>query len=114
MTCIFCDIIKNKPAETTILYETDELIAIADRYPQAPVHQLIIPKKHITTLNDLTEADIPLIGTLINTATFLAEKAGIAQTGYRTLFNCNQDGGQAVFHIHLHLLGGRSLLWPPG
>lgn len=113
MPCIFCDIIQNTPTKA-IRYETDELIALDDLYPQAPIHQLIIPKKHITTLNHITETDLPLIGRMIKTATLLAEKAGIAQTGYRTLFNCNQDGGQAVFHLHLHLLGGRSLLWPPG
>ncbi len=110
---IFLRIIRRElPAE--IEYEDDEVIAIKDINPQAPVHILIIPKKHIRTLNDLTEEDIPLIGKMTLIAKQLAEAKGIADSGYRLVWNCNRDAGQTVFHIHLHLLGGRVFSWPPG
>lgn len=113
MDCIFCKIIKKElPAEIT--YQDEDIIAFNDRHPRAPVHQLILPKKHITTLNDLTEADTLLAGNILQIARHLAKKENIAQSGYRTVFNCNKDGGQEVFHLHLHLLGGRPLHWPPG
>jgi len=113
MDCIFCQIVHGQ-SSTEKLYEDDQLIVFRDLHPQAPVHQLIVPKKHIATLNDLTETDSLLIGALFQTARQLAQKTGVAQTGYRTVFNCNADGGQAIFHLHLHLLGGRKLAWPPG
>ncbi len=110
---IFLRIIRREiPAE--IEYEDDEIIAIKDINPQAPVHILIIPKKHIRTLNDLSEEDIPLIGKMTLVAKQLAAQKGIADSGYRLVWNCNRDAGQTVFHIHLHLLGGRVFSWPPG
>lgn len=108
MSCLFCKII-NKEIPATIHYEDDEILAFEDISPKAPLHLLIIPKKHISTLNDVTEQDIPLVGKLVKTASMLAEKFGVDQSGYRTVFNCNEDGGQIVFHIHLHLLGGKKL-----
>lgn len=109
MDCLFCKIIKREiPA--TIRYEDDDMIAFDDINPKAPYHFLIVPKKHICTLNDLSEQDVPLVGKLIKKASELAKDLGIAESGYRTLFNCNKDGGQVVFHIHLHVLGGKRLL----
>ncbi|NQZ31849.1 MAG: histidine triad nucleotide-binding protein [Oceanospirillaceae bacterium] len=108
MDCLFCKIIKREiPA--TIQYEDDHMIAFNDINPKAPIHLLIVPKKHICTLNDVTEQDIELVGRLVKTASTLAEQFNIAQSGYRTVFNCNDDGGQEVYHIHLHLLGGKKL-----
>lgn len=113
MDCIFCKIIKNElPAK--IVYQDKNIIAFTDRHPRAPIHLLIVPKKHISTLNDLTEKDTILVGDMLQVARHLAEESNIAQSGYRTIFNCNKDGGQEVFHLHLHLLGGRTLHWPPG
>jgi histidine triad (HIT) family protein len=111
--CLFCNIASGKiPAEK--VYEDDDAVAFRDISPQAPTHILIIPRKHIETLNDLGEGDATLIGKLILVARKLADSEGISESGYRTVFNCNQDAGQAVFHIHLHLLGGRAMKWPPG
>lgn len=113
MDCIFCKIIQKKlPA--TIIYYDDKVAAFDDIYPKAPQHKIIIPKKHIATINDLKEEDKNLIGHMVYAAKQLAAEIGIAESGYRVLMNCNADGGQAVYHIHLHLLGGRSLHWPPG
>lgn len=113
MDCIFCKIIKGEiPAQ--IVYEDEELIAFNDINPRAPIHQLIVPRKHIATLNDLTEEESALAGHMLLTARRLTEKANIAKSGYRAVFNCNADGGQEIFHLHLHLLGGRPLHWPPG
>ena len=108
MDCLFCKII-NREIPATIHYEDDDVIAFDDINPQAPFHFLIVPKKHISTLNDLTENDSPTVGKLVKIASELAKKMGIAESGYRTLFNCNGDAGQVVFHIHLHLLGGKKL-----
>ena len=113
MSTIFTKII-NKEIPADIVYEDDELLAFNDIAPQAPVHILIIPKKEISTLNNLKTEDGIIVGKMILLAKDLAKKYKIDQTGYRTVFNCNEDGGQTVFHIHLHLLGGRSLGWPPG
>lgn len=113
MDCIFCKIIEGQiPA--TILYQDDMVMAVDDIQPKAPTHKLILPRKHIATLNDLTEEDTLLVGHIIQTAKLLAKELGIAEEGYRTVFNCNTWGGQVVFHIHLHLLGGRAMQWPPG
>lgn len=113
MDCIFCKIIKGEsPADK--VYEDENILAFKDSHPRAPIHHLIVPKKHIATLNDLTEADTQLVGTMIQRARLLAKEADIAENGYRTVFNCNADGGQVVFHLHLHLIGGRALHWPPG
>jgi len=97
-----------------IVWENDELLAFRDIQPQAPVHLLIIPKRKIRTLNDLGEADAGLVGRMVLAARELAQSEGIAEDGYRLNFNCNPAGGQSVWHIHLHLLGGRQMNWPPG
>ena len=97
-----------------IVYETDEVLAFRDINPQAPTHILIIPKREIATLNDLAPEDAPLIGQLFLAARRIAADLGVAESGYRTVMNCNRDGGQDVFHIHLHLLAGRRMGWPPG
>lgn len=113
MDCIFCKIINGEiPAE--IIYEDKQVIAFDDLYPKAPVHKLIIPRKHIATINDIEETDKELIGHMFYVAKELATKFDIAESGYRTLMNCNAGGGQEVFHLHLHLLGGRQMSWPPG
>ena len=113
MSTIFSKII-NKEISAEIVYEDDQLIAFNDINPQAPVHILIIPKKEIKTLNDTQLQDKAILGKIILLAKDLAQQHNIDERGYRTIFNCNDDGGQTVFHIHLHLIGGRSLSWPPG
>jgi histidine triad (HIT) family protein len=111
--CLFCKIIAGQiPA--TIVHSSDRIVAIKDINPQAPTHVLILPRRHIATLNDLNESDDALIGELSRTAAAIAKKNGHAEAGYRTVFNTNADAGQTVFHIHLHLLGGRKMAWPPG
>ncbi|BAN68653.1 histidine triad nucleotide-binding protein [endosymbiont of unidentified scaly snail isolate Monju] len=111
--CIFCKIAAGEiPAEK--VYEDDQVVGFRDLNPQAPVHVLLIPRRHITTLNDLTEADEALVGHLFRVAARIAADEGLAERGYRTVMNCNAEGGQTVFHIHLHLLGGRQMTWPPG
>lgn len=113
MDCIFCKIVNGEiPAK--IIYEDDQIIAFDDAYPKAPQHKLIIPRKHFATLNDLQKEDANLAGRLLLTAQQLAQDLGIAQSGYRVVINCNKGGGQEVYHVHLHLLGGRTLQWPPG
>jgi histidine triad (HIT) family protein len=97
-----------------IVYENDDLVAFRDLSPQAPTHILIIPRKPIRTLNDLEEADAELVGKLFLAAAKVAKQVGIAEAGYRVVVNCNAVGGQTVFHLHLHLLGGRAMQWPPG
>jgi histidine triad (HIT) family protein len=96
------------------VYEDDELLAFNDINPQAPMHVLIVPKRHISTLNDLTPGDDHIVGSIIRRAGALAAERGYADRGYRTVFNTNSEAGQSVFHIHLHLLAGRGLGWPPG
>ncbi len=111
--CLFCRIIAGDiPA--TLVERGDDLVAINDINPQAPLHLLILPRRHIATLNDLAPADDPLVGSMFRMAASLATKHGYAERGYRTVFNCNRGAGQTVFHIHLHLLAGRTLGWPPG
>jgi histidine triad (HIT) family protein len=112
-TCPFCNIV-DRSLDATILYEDKELIVIDDIHPQAPTHQLIIPKQHIATLNDLTTDHAKLIGQMVLLASKIATELHMEQSGYRTVFNCNPGGGQAVFHLHLHLLAGRQMRWPPG
>lgn len=113
MDCIFCKIIKKEiPAE--IIYEDEAIIAFNDKHPRAPIHQLIVPKKHITTFNDLSDSDTTLMGKLLQIVRHLAKKSDIDQSGYRVVINCNENGGQEIFHLHIHLLGGRALVWPPG
>lgn len=113
MSCLFCKII-NREIPAAVVYEDDQMIAINDIKPEAPTHILVIPKRHIETLNDLVETDDALVGSLFRRAAAIAAEKGFAATGYRTVFNTNRGAGQTVFHIHLHLLGGRSLGWPPG
>jgi histidine triad (HIT) family protein len=111
--CIFCKIAAGElPAAK--LYEDESVLAFRDLHPQAPTHILIIPRRHIATLNDLEPGDAELVGRIFLVAKQLAEQEGLAEAGYRTLFNCNKAGGQEVYHIHLHLLGGRQMQWPPG
>lgn len=110
--CIFCKIVKGDiPAKK--VYESAEVLAFHDVSPQAPVHILIIPKTHYATLNDMEDCS-NLTGCLTSAATRIAKTAGFDQAGYRTVINCNADGGQAVYHVHMHLLAGRKLSWPPG
>ena len=111
--CLFCRVIDGDiPSE--IVFESENIVAFKDIQPQAPVHLLIIPKKHISTMNDLDDSDKEIISEIIFTAKNLAENHDISTYGYRTVFNCNSAGGQAVYHLHLHLLGGRQMTWPPG
>ncbi|EGV27742.1 histidine triad (HIT) protein [Thiorhodococcus drewsii AZ1] len=97
-----------------ILYEDEDLVAFRDISPQAPTHILVIPRKPIPTLNDAGPEDAELLGKLLLAAAKVAEQAGIAEVGYRTVINCNAAAGQTVFHLHLHVLGGRPMQWPPG
>ena len=111
--CLFCRIAGgNIPA--TLVYQDDSLVAIKDINPQAPLHLLIVPRRHIATLNDLAPADDELVGAMTRRAAALAKEHGYSERGYRTVFNTNREAGQTVFHIHLHLLAGRGLGWPPG
>ena len=111
--CLFCKVVaKEIPGQ--IVHEDNELVAFRDINPQAPLHALIVPKRHIATLNDVTPADDGLVGSMFRRAAALAKEHGYAERGYRTVFNCNREAGQTVFHIHLHLLAGRDLTWPPG
>lgn len=113
MHCLFCNIVeKTIPAD--IIFEDSQVIVFKDIQPQAPHHLLTIPKKHISTLNDLTDDDNLLIGHMINTAKNVAKSQGFSDAGYRLAFNCNEQGGQTVYHIHLHMLAGRPMQWPPG
>lgn len=110
---IFSKIIRKEiPAQ--IVYEDDEVLAFKDITPQAPVHVLFIPKRPIATLNDASESDAILLGQLMLKAAAYAKQNGFAENGYRVTMNCNSDGGQSVYHIHLHLLAGRQMEWPPG
>ena len=113
MDCLFCKIVRQEiPA--TVLYQDETIVAFRDIRPQAPSHLLVIPRKHIATINDTDETDAPLLGHMILTAKQLAKKEGLADNGYRLVFNVNSGGGQEVYHIHLHILGGRQMTWPPG
>ena len=113
MSCLFCKII-NREIPASIVYEDDQLLAFNDINPQASTHVLVVPKRHIPTLNDLQAGDDGIVGELVRRAAAIATERGIDAGGYRTVFNTNRDAGQTVFHIHLHLIGGRSLAWPPG
>jgi len=111
--CIFCKIVAGDIPSQKV-HEDGEVLAFRDIRPLAPVHVLIVPKKHVATLNDLTAAEDDLVGAMVRTAAKVAKERGHDGPGYRTVFNCNREAGQSVFHIHLHVLGGRSLGWPPG
>ena len=111
--CIFCKIASGDiPAEK--IYENDQVIGFRDLNPQAPTHVLVIPKKHVSTINDLKDEDKSLVGDMFLAAKQIAADEGLSERGYRTVMNCNEEAGQTVFHIHLHLLGGRRMQWPPG
>ncbi|MCX7104093.1 MAG: histidine triad nucleotide-binding protein [Methylococcales bacterium] len=109
--CLFCKMVSGD-IKPNIVFEDDNILAFRDINPQAPVHILIIPKAHVATLDDLDNT--LLAGQLVKTAVQLAKAEGLSEEGYRTVFNCNQKGGQEVYHVHLHLLGGRQMTWPPG
>ncbi|SFH90526.1 histidine triad nucleotide-binding protein [Modicisalibacter xianhensis] len=113
MDCLFCKMVERE-IEPDIVYEDEHVLAFNDIDPKAPTHILIVPKKHIATLNDIEEADLALIGRLQFTAAKLAKQQGFADNGYRVVMNCNEDGGQSVYHIHMHLMGGRHFTWPAG
>ncbi len=111
--CIFCKIVSGDiPGD--VMYEDDNVLAFRDLSPQAPVHFLVIPKKHISTINDIEDADTLLMGQLFQAAKQLAAQEGMDESGYRCVMNCNDDGGQTVHHIHLHVMGKRQMTWPPG
>lgn len=113
MACLFCRIVAREiPA--TLVHEDDHAVAFEDIHPQAPTHVLIVPKAHVATLNDLSSQHDALVGHLVRTAAAIARARGLSDDGYRTVFNCNAAAGQTVFHLHLHLLGGRTMAWPPG
>lgn len=109
--CLFCKIVAGD-IHADVVFENQHILAFRDINPQAPVHILLIPKAHIATLNDLDNPN--LAGKLLTTAAKLAEQEGLSKPGYRTVINCNDQGGQEVYHLHLHLLGGRQMVWPPG
>lgn len=111
--CLFCRIIAGE-VPATVVYRDERMIAFRDINPQAPVHVLLVPVDHLSRLNDLLPEDDPLTGELVRRAAAIARDEGIAERGYRLVFNCNGDAGQTVLHIHLHLLGGRPMAWPPG
>jgi histidine triad (HIT) family protein len=111
--CVFCKMVSGE-IEPDKVYEDEHVLAFRDIDPQAPTHVLVIPKQHVDTINDLDQHNIDLVGKMVLAAAQVAKQEGIAQPGYRTVLNCNPEGGQSVFHIHLHLLGGRRMRWPPG
>lgn len=111
--CLFCRIARGEiPAD--LLFQDEHVVAFRDINPQAPLHVLVVPRKHIATLNELSPADAALIGQMYLAAAHIAVEFGIAEAGYRTVINCNEQAGQTIFHLHLHMLGGRALEWPPG
>lgn len=113
MECLFCKMASGE-ISPDIVYETDEVLAFRDMNPQAPVHVLVIPRAHIATINDLRPQQAGLLGKLYLGAQEVAKLCGIDEGGYRTVMNCNADAGQTVYHLHLHVLGGRRMSWPPG
>jgi histidine triad (HIT) family protein len=113
LDCLFCKIVKRE-IPSSIVYEDDRVFAFNDINPQAPTHVLVVPKRHIASLNELQAGDDQLVGELVRRAAAIAKDRGISASGFRTVFNTNLAAGQTVFHIHLHLIGGRSLTWPPG
>jgi len=113
MSCLFCKIIAGEIPATKV-YEDDDIVAFNDIAPQAPMHVLILPRAHVATLNDLGSEHDAIVGAIVRRAAAIAKARGYDTSGYRTVFNCNADAGQAVFHVHLHVLGGRKMAWPPG
>lgn len=113
MDCLFCKIIAGQ-IPGNFVHQDDDVVAFKDINPQAPMHVLIVPRRHVATLNDLSAGDDALVGSLLRRAAALAREHGYDERGYRTVFNTNREAGQTVFHIHLHLLAGRGFAWPPG
>lgn len=111
--CTFCKII-NKDMPAKIVFENNDVLAFEDIMPQAPLHVLLVPKRHIEKVSDMKDADSLLIGKIILAAKNIASNKGFGESGYRIVLNCNRDAGQEVFHLHLHLMGGRKFSWPPG
>ena len=111
--CLFCQII-NREINATIVYEDERVVAFNDINPQAPTHVLVVPRRHIASLNDLTDEDDQIVGEVVRRAAAIAKTKGISESGFRTVFNTNREAGQTVFHIHLHLIGSRAMHWPPG
>ena len=112
-TCLFCRIVSGEiPAKK--VFEDDRVVAFEDINPQAPMHVLVVPRLHVGTLNDLGANHDELVGALVRTGAAIARERGVAESGFRTVFNCNASAGQTVFHVHLHVLGGRPMRWPPG
>ncbi|MFD1425659.1 histidine triad (HIT) family protein [Kroppenstedtia sanguinis] len=111
--CVFCKIVEGSlPAEK--VYEDGDVLAFRDLHAQAPIHLLVIPKKHISSVREIGEEEGPLLGRIFSVVNQLADELGLADKGFRIVNNCGEDGGQTVYHIHFHLLGGRALGWPPG
>ncbi|EHQ53071.1 MULTISPECIES: histidine triad nucleotide-binding protein [Ectothiorhodospira] len=111
--CIFCKIAEGRiPAD--IVYQDDRVVAFRDLNPQAPLHVLVIPRQHFDTVADMTQADMDLLGHMHWVGLEVARGAGVVEDGFRTVINCNADGGQSVYHLHMHVLGGRQMEWPPG
>jgi histidine triad (HIT) family protein len=113
MACLFCEIVAGR-VPSRVAYQDDTVLAFHDIKPEAPVHVLLVPKKHLASLLDLTPEDDALVGSLVRRARDLAKELGLGERGFRLVFNAGADAGYSVFHIHLHLLGGRRLAWPPG
>jgi histidine triad (HIT) family protein len=111
--CLFCKVVAGQ-VPATVVFQNDHVVAFQDITPRAPTHLLIVPRRHIATLNELSPEDDALVGEMVRAAAAIAKEQRLAERGYRTVFNCNADAGQTVFHIHLHLLGGRPMTWPPG
>ena len=111
--CLFCKMIRGDIQPDTV-FEDDQVMAFRDINPQAPMHVLVVPRQHIATLNDLQDGDAELVGRMYLAARQVAEQEGFAERGYRTVINCNAEAGQSVYHLHLHVLGGRPMHWPPG
>ena len=111
--CLFCKIIE-RTIPASIVYEDERVLAFNDINPQAPTHVLVIPKRHISSLNDIGTEDDQILGELVRRAAAVAKERGLSPGGFRVVFNTNRDAGQTVFHVHLHLLGGRAMHWPPG
>lgn len=113
MSCLFCRIVAGDIPSTKV-YEDDDVVAFEDIHPQAPMHVLVVPRAHVATVNDLGADHDRLVGVMVRRAAAIARERGYDSRGFRTVFNCNADAGQTVFHLHLHVLGGRPLAWPPG
>lgn len=113
MSCLFCEIAAGR-RPSRMVHEDDRLVAFHDVRPQAPTHVLVVPRKHLASLTDLAPEDDGLLGAMVRAARDLAQRLGLAQRGFRLVMNCGDDAGYSVYHIHLHLLGGRPLAWPPG